>query len=188
MQQLGPEAVQAYQRQLLAAAVDCLVAAWGTGVRNLAHVEHLMLPIMDGAPCKMLDVPSQILLTPPPCVCTTGTLVPLSMCGAMALVELPLSCVAAAQKAGASGTASTPPPPPPAAGGSTDGSSAATSADAKWVQDTLHYQHRIECPVKCVGGRLYMRISGERRSCFAVPAAQPGQYICICLCFVCSSP
>ncbi len=65
VQQLGPGAVQSYQRQLLAAAVDCLVAAWGTGVRKLAHVEHLMLPIMDGAPCKMRDVPSQILLIPP---------------------------------------------------------------------------------------------------------------------------
>ena len=88
------------------------------------------------------------------------------MCGTMALVELPPL---------------RPPPPPqgaaadaaPAAtiqqqqqreereeeqGGSS--SAVATSADAKWVQDCLHYQHRVEVPVKCVQGRLWVRISG----------------------------
>ncbi len=54
------------------------------------------------------------------------------------------------------------------------------------MQDTLHYRHRIECPVKCVDGHLYVRISGETRSCLGVPA-RPGQCICICICFVCSS-
>jgi hypothetical protein len=40
---------------------------------------------------------------------------------------------------------------------------AATSADAKFVQDSLHYVHAVECPVKCICGRLYVRISGEGR-------------------------
>lgn len=81
------------------------------------------------------------------------------MCGAMALVELPQGCTAAAQRAAdlASGTATA----AAAGSGGGSGSASATSADAKWVQDTLHYQHRIECPVKCVGGRLFVRISGE---------------------------
>ncbi|PRW58839.1 L-cysteine desulfhydrase 1 isoform X2 [Chlorella sorokiniana] len=123
LRQLGPEAAQAHQRQLLAAAVDCLVAAWGT-----------------------------------------GTLVPLSMCGAMALVELPPGCTTAAQSAGAGDSTAAAAAAAAAAGGKSGGrcsSSSATSADAKWVQDTLHYQHRIECPVKCVGGRLYVRISAH---------------------------
>jgi selenocysteine lyase/cysteine desulfurase len=40
-------------------------------------------------------------------------------------------------------------------------SSGATSADAKMVQDALHTDHRVECPIKCVGGRLYARISAQ---------------------------
>ena len=66
----------------------------------------------------------------------------------MALVELPPGAVAAAR----------------AAGGVSDASAAGpvTSADAKWVQDLLHYCHAIECPVKCIAGRLYVRISGTR--------------------------
>jgi selenocysteine lyase/cysteine desulfurase len=35
----------------------------------------------------------------------------------------------------------------------------ATSGHAKSVQDALHFHHRIECPVKCLGGSLYVRIS-----------------------------
>ena len=86
-----------------------------------------------------------------------GTLVPLAMCGAMALVELPSACLAAARAAGSkSGTAAG--SEAAAAGGPGPGS--ATSADAKCVQDSLHYRHQIECPVKCIAGRLYARISG----------------------------
>ncbi|KAL4425559.1 hypothetical protein ABPG75_009575 [Micractinium tetrahymenae] len=83
----------------------------------------------------------------------TGLLVPLSMCGSMALVELPPGCVAASRAAAAAGSAGgsvaarAPDPAPP------------TSADAKYVQDMLHYGHSVECPVKCIGGRLYVRIS-----------------------------
>jgi selenocysteine lyase/cysteine desulfurase len=36
-----------------------------------------------------------------------------------------------------------------------------TSADAKAVQDALHEQHRIEAPVKCIGGDLHVRISAH---------------------------
>ncbi|OQR85134.1 hypothetical protein THRCLA_10776 [Thraustotheca clavata] len=35
----------------------------------------------------------------------------------------------------------------------------ATSNDAKLVQDALHFNHQIEVPVKCIEGRLYVRIS-----------------------------
>ncbi|KAL4426688.1 hypothetical protein ABPG77_004744 [Micractinium sp. CCAP 211/92] len=107
---LGPQRVRAHQRQLLAAATDALMLAWGTGL-----------------------------------------LVPLSMCGSMALVELPPGCLAASR------------------GQSTDSRSsqakqgaeaaAATSADAKFVQDMLHHNHAVESPVKCIGGQLYVRIS-----------------------------
>lgn len=38
---------------------------------------------------------------------------------------------------------------------------AATSTDAKRVQDALHFGHRVECPVKCVGGKLYVRVSAH---------------------------
>ncbi|KAG7377293.1 hypothetical protein PHYBOEH_000954 [Phytophthora boehmeriae] len=41
----------------------------------------------------------------------------------------------------------------------------ATSADAKRVQDALHYNHHIEVPVKCVEGRLYVRISSHVYNC-----------------------
>lgn len=40
-----------------------------------------------------------------------------------------------------------------------------TSTHAKLLQDALYYQHRIEVPVKCIAGQLYVRIS-------AGPAAQ----------------
>ena len=89
-----------------------------------------------------------------------ATLVPLSMCGAMALVRLPPRLVRVAAAAAGGDVA---------AGSGGGGSAAeavaaageppATSADAKWVQDALHILHRIECPVKCVRGRLWVRIS-----------------------------
>ncbi|KAF4315893.1 hypothetical protein G195_010482 [Phytophthora kernoviae 00238/432] len=41
----------------------------------------------------------------------------------------------------------------------------ATSADAKRVQDALHYTHHIEVPVKCIDGRLYVRISAHVYNC-----------------------
>jgi len=37
----------------------------------------------------------------------------------------------------------------------------ATSADAKMVQDALHNDYTVECPVKCVEGKLYVRISAH---------------------------
>ncbi|GLD99747.1 hypothetical protein PINS_up008475 [Pythium insidiosum] len=36
-----------------------------------------------------------------------------------------------------------------------------SSADAKHIQDTLHAEHAIEVPVKCIEGRLYVRISAH---------------------------
>ncbi|GLC39561.1 hypothetical protein PLESTM_000911900 [Pleodorina starrii] len=56
----------------------------------------------------------------------------LGMCGFMALVELPQGLAA---------------------------SEPATSTDAKYVQDLLHHIHSVECPVKCIQGRLFVRIS-----------------------------
>ncbi|KAF1790727.1 Kelch-type beta propeller [Phytophthora cactorum] len=41
----------------------------------------------------------------------------------------------------------------------------ATSTDAKRVQDSLHYRHNIEVPVKCVDGRLYVRLSAHVYNC-----------------------
>ncbi|POM70813.1 Hypothetical protein PHPALM_12697 [Phytophthora palmivora] len=41
----------------------------------------------------------------------------------------------------------------------------ATSTDAKRVQDGLHYLHHIEVPVKCIGGRLYVRLSAHIYNC-----------------------
>lgn len=37
----------------------------------------------------------------------------------------------------------------------------ATSADAKFIQDELHYSYQVECPVKAIGGRLFLRISAH---------------------------
>ncbi|GAB4816736.1 hypothetical protein N2152v2_003782 [Parachlorella kessleri] len=65
----------------------------------------------------------------------TSTLVPLELhAPCMALVGLPAGLLAA-------------------------GRHAATSADAKYIQDLLHFEHRVEVPVKCIHGSLYVRIS-----------------------------
>ncbi|KAG1675643.1 hypothetical protein FOA52_002352 [Chlamydomonas sp. UWO 241] len=75
------------------------------------------------------------------------TLAPPAMCGpSMACVRLPDACGAPAAAAGAG-----------AGGGS--GAPLLTSADAKAVQDLLHHHHRVECPIKCIQGALYARIS-----------------------------
>ena len=37
----------------------------------------------------------------------------------------------------------------------------ATSTDAKYVQDRLHFDYQVECPVKCIDGHLYVRISAH---------------------------
>lgn len=39
------------------------------------------------------------------------------------------------------------------------GSRAATDNDAYQLQELLHHQHRIEVPIKCLEGKLYVRIS-----------------------------
>jgi isopenicillin-N epimerase len=36
-----------------------------------------------------------------------------------------------------------------------------TDVDAFNLQEELHYQHRIEVPIKCLEGRLYVRISAH---------------------------
>lgn len=41
------------------------------------------------------------------------------------------------------------------------GATEATSADAKSLQDFLHFEHAVECPVKCVEGRLYVRVTAH---------------------------
>lgn len=38
---------------------------------------------------------------------------------------------------------------------------ASTSANAKSFQDWLHFEKAIECPVKCISGRLYVRITSH---------------------------
>ncbi|KAK9829074.1 hypothetical protein WJX72_003762 [[Myrmecia] bisecta] len=67
----------------------------------------------------------------------TDTLVPLSMCGTMALVRLPM----APQLPGNGPTA--------------------TSADAKAVQDCLYFQCHVEAPIKCIQAALYVRLSAH---------------------------
>lgn len=70
----------------------------------------------------------------------------------MALVELPPGCLAASRGQATDSRSSQAKQGAEAA--------AATSADAKFVQDMLHHNHAVESPVKCIGGRLYVRISG----------------------------
>lgn len=41
----------------------------------------------------------------------------------------------------------------------------ATSLHAKLVQDALHYGYRVEAPVKCLEGKLYLRISAAIYNC-----------------------
>eukprot|EP00798_Chlamydomonas_sp_ICE-L_P020284 gene20284-27042_t len=79
----------------------------------------------------------------------TDTIAPLAMCASMALVRLPAQLHDALCKGGdEAGTEVE----KQEEGGATAG--AATSADAKYVQDLLHYDHAIECPVKCQLGLL----------------------------------
>ncbi len=116
----------------------------------------------------------------------TRTLVPLSMCANMALVALPAgSAEGAAAFVGAStapllepqagdggpsvaaseGTEPTSSSPASAAPDAEDGGSevpwtgSQTSSEAKLIQDLLHFHHRIECPIKCIQGVLYVRLS-----------------------------
>ncbi|KAA0151178.1 hypothetical protein FNF31_06868 [Cafeteria roenbergensis] len=72
----------------------------------------------------------------------TDTPVPLGCFSHMALVRVPDGAVHPTGRAGA-----------------------ATSAHAKHLQDALHEGHKVECPVKCLGGRLYVRISAAVYNC-----------------------
>ncbi|ETW05437.1 hypothetical protein H310_03202 [Aphanomyces invadans] len=42
---------------------------------------------------------------------------------------------------------------------------AKTSTDAKYVQDRLHHEFHVEVPVKCIDGRLYLRLSAHIYNC-----------------------
>jgi selenocysteine lyase/cysteine desulfurase len=42
-----------------------------------------------------------------------------------------------------------------------DGCFTSTSTHAKSIQDLLHFEHSVECPVKCISGRLYVRITAH---------------------------
>ncbi|KAL6061598.1 putative L-cysteine desulfhydrase 1 isoform X2 [Balamuthia mandrillaris] len=68
-----------------------------------------------------------------------NVIAPSSMFGTMALVGLPENLLQTVEGS----------------------SSASTSTDAKTIQDKLHYEHKIEVPVKCVQGKLYVRISAH---------------------------
>eukprot|EP01134_Creolimax_fragrantissima_P002874 CFRG2874T1 len=59
----------------------------------------------------------------------TFTLVPISMTGLMALIALPAK------------------------------NGIYSDADANYVQDSLHFEHCVEAPIKLIDGRLYVRIS-----------------------------
>ncbi|KAF1322858.1 Isopenicillin n epimerase, partial [Globisporangium splendens] len=52
-------------------------------------------------------------------------------------------------------------PPGEVFGIDTSKSARNTSVDAKFIQDTLHHEHRIEVPIKCVDETLYVRISAH---------------------------
>ncbi|MCL4419108.1 aminotransferase class V-fold PLP-dependent enzyme, partial [Patescibacteria group bacterium] len=41
----------------------------------------------------------------------------------------------------------------------------ATSTHSKMIQDTLHYKYKIECPVKTLNSRCYLRISAAIYNC-----------------------
>jgi isopenicillin-N epimerase len=90
----------------------------------------------------------------------TETLVPMSNYATMATVRLP--CRAARS---ATGTVATEMAVKGAADGAEVESAASSrvynSADAKAVQDALFGEHAIECPVKCIEGALYVRISAH---------------------------
>ena len=47
----------------------------------------------------------------------------------------------------------------PAAAGGAGGAAAGDSTAAKAVQDALHFDHRVEVPIKSIDGRLYARVS-----------------------------
>ncbi|RHY67022.1 hypothetical protein DYB30_008428, partial [Aphanomyces astaci] len=46
-----------------------------------------------------------------------------------------------------------------------DATTTKTSSDAKCVQDRLHAEFHVEVPVKCIGGRLYLRLSAHVYNC-----------------------
>uniref|UniRef100_K3X1L7 Aminotransferase class V domain-containing protein n=1 Tax=Globisporangium ultimum (strain ATCC 200006 / CBS 805.95 / DAOM BR144) TaxID=431595 RepID=K3X1L7_GLOUD len=52
-------------------------------------------------------------------------------------------------------------PPGQVFGIDTSQSTKNTSMDAKFIQDTLHHEHHIEVPIKCVDETLYVRISAH---------------------------
>lgn len=85
----------------------------------------------------------------------TATLVETKNGYNMALVRLPKLCALRVRSAaGASGAS-------PAGDASPTGVVAASPSalTGKEVQDALHFGHRVECPVKTVGGELHVRIS-----------------------------
>jgi isopenicillin-N epimerase len=89
----------------------------------------------------------------------THTLVPLAMCSNMALVRLPVDTMPGASASAAPTTAADPGAllqrQPPEADGP------ATSTEAKEWQDWLHFQGRVEVPVKCIQGCLYVRVTAH---------------------------
>lgn len=82
----------------------------------------------------------------------------------MALVQLPPGCLAACRAAAGDGCTLG------SAGGGGASPTIATSADAKYVQDVLHHRHAVECPIKCIAGHLYARISGAALAGAACPS------------------
>ncbi|RHY20070.1 hypothetical protein DYB25_004537 [Aphanomyces astaci] len=46
-----------------------------------------------------------------------------------------------------------------------DATTTKTSSDAKCVQDRLHAEFHVEVPVKCIDGRLYLRLSAHVYNC-----------------------
>lgn len=94
----------------------------------------------------------------------THTLVPLHMCGCMALVRLPADACDVGPKPpapeGAADVAALAAVDPPAEDGN------ATSADAKAWQEAL-YTRSVEAPCKVVQGFVYVRVSVHAYSCSA---------------------
>jgi hypothetical protein len=145
----GPARSREYMHTLLEQACHLLLGAWGT---------HLLAPLDMCASMALVGLPdgvSEAGAGAPAAAAEAGGVRGGPGAPGMAARAGP-GAASSAAAAEAGGVRGGPGAPGMAARA---GPGAASSADAKYVQDVLHYRHRIEVPVKCIQGRLYVRIS-----------------------------